>query len=297
MNYGNTKYYAVFVIAAFLATIPIGNSYAEPNTQEFTAIKGKSLENNPLVDMILKNIEIANKRIQQAQEAEKERAEHQKFIDEQRRIAKAELEKDLASMNKKYEDFTPRNAFASFVSGFNSTHHGIYWDQFDYLDAKVQKANKVKNEVLSNGGSYTDAMKQYAKYASTTRTEMIKTVSELNIKHSFTDAELESNFDKNGKLPRYENDDYTPKCFGCERYEKIKLQILEESKTTIPSEQTSNISQINNEMEIQKLQTNLEKLKKEFLDEDNLKRQKQIITSMNQIVDKLQALQYQSKTL
>lgn len=297
MNYAHINYYAVFVIAAFLATIPIGNSFADTNTQEFTTLKGKNLENNPLADMILKNIEIANKRLEQAQEAERERIEYQKFIDEQRKIAQAELEKDLASMNKKYEDFTPRNAFASFVSGFNSTHHGIYWDQFDYLDTKVQMANKAKNEVLSKGGSYADAMKQYVKYASMTRTEMIKTISELNIKHGFTDAELESHFDKNGKLPRYENDDYTPKCFGCERYEKVKQQILEESNTSVSSVQTPNVSKINNEMEIQKLQTSLEKLKKEFLDEDNLKRQKQIINSMNQIVDKLQTLQDKNKNL
>lgn len=297
MNYGHIKYYAVFVIAAFLAAIPIGNSYADTNTQEFTTIKGKNLENNPLADMILKNIEIANKRLQEAQEAERERAEHQKFIDEQRRIAQAELERDLAAMNKKYEDFTPRNAFASFVSGFNSTHHGIYWDQFDYLDAKAQLANKAKNQVLSNGGSYADAMKQYVKHASITRAEMIKTVSELNIKHGFTDVELQSNFDKNGKLPRYENDDYTPKCFGYEKYEKIKQQILEESNTSIPSEQTPDVSKINNEMEIQKLQNKLETLKKEFLGEDDLKRQKQIINSMNQIVDKIQTLQEKDKTL
>ncbi len=297
MSYGNINYYAVFVIAVFFAAIPIGNSYAEANTQEFTSIKGKNLENNPLADMILKNIEIANKRLQQAQEAERERAEHQKFIDEQRKIVQAELKKDLAAMNKKYEDFTPRNAFASFVSGFNSTHHGIYWDQFDYLDAKVQQANKVKNQVLSNGGSYADAMKQYVKHASMTRAEMIKTVSELNTKHGFTDVELQSHFDKNGKLPRYENDDYIPKCFGCEKYKKIKQQILEEPNTSTPSKQTPDISKINNEMEIQKLQAKLEKLKKEFLDEDDLKHQKQIINSMNQIVDKLQALQEKDKTL
>lgn len=296
MSYSHTNYYAVFVIAVFLAAIPIGNSYAEGNQQEFTTIKGKELKNNPLADLILKNIEIANNRLKAIQDAERERIEHQKFIDEQRRIAQADLEKDLASMNKKYEDFTPRNAFASFVSGFDSNHQEIYWDQFDYLDAKVQQANKAKNKVLSSGGSYSDAMKQYVKHAAMTRTEMIKTVSELNVKHEFTDVELQSHFDENGKLPRYENDDYTPKCFGCERYEKIKQQILEESNT-IPSEQTPDIIKVNNEMEIQKLQNNLENLKKEFLDEDDLKRQKQIINSMNQIVEKLQALQEKDQTL
>ena len=295
MSFSHTNYYAVFVIVAFLAAIPVGNSYAE--TQEFTTIKGNDLQNNSFADMILKNIEISKQRIKAVQEAEKQRAEHQKFIDEQRRIAQAELERDLASMNKKYEDFTPRNAFASFVSGFNESHHGIYWDQFDYLDAKIQQANKAKNKVLSNGGSYSDAMKQYVKHASMTRTEMIKTVSELNLKHEFTDTELQSYFDENGKLPRYESDDYTPKCFGCEKYEKIKQQILEEANASTPSEKTPDITKINNEMEIQKLQNKLEKLKKEFLDENDLNRQKQIINSMNQIVEKLQSLQEKDQTL
>ena len=297
MSYGHTKYYAVFVIAAFLAAIPIGNSYAETTKQEFTTIQGKELENNSFADMILKNIEIANQRIKAMQDAERERIEHQKFIEEQRRIAQADLEKDLASMNKKYEEYTPRNAFASFVSGFNSTHHGIYWDQFDYLDAKVQQAKKAKNNVLVNGGSYTDAMKQYVKHASISRAEMIKTVSELNIKHGFSDEVISSHFDKNGKLPRYENDNYTPKCFGCEKYEKIKQQILEKSKTVAPTEKTPVITKIDNQMEIQKLQNKLENLKKEFLDEDDLKRQKQLINYMNQIVERLQTLQEKDKTL
>jgi hypothetical protein len=297
MSYSHTNYYAVFVIAVFLAAMPIGNSYAETSQQEFTTIKGKDLENNSFADMILKNIETANQRLKAMQDAERERTEHQKFIDEQRRIAQADLEKDLASMNKKYEDFTPRNAFASFVSGFNSTHHGIYWDQFDYLDAKIQQANKAKNKVLSNGGSYADAMKQYVKHAATTRAEMIKTVSDLNVKHGFTDTELSSHFDKNGKLPRYENDDYTPKCFGCEKYEKIKQQIVLKSKNTGTAEKTPDITKIDNQMEIQKLQSKLENLKKEFLSEDDLKRQKQLINSMNQIVEKLQSLQEKDKTL
>ena len=297
MSYGHTKYYAVFVIAAFLAVIPIGNSYAETSQQEFTTIQGKDLKNNSFADMILKNIEIANQRIKAIQDAERERIEHQKFIEEQRRIAQAELERDLASMNKKYEEYTPRNAFASFVSGFNSTHHGIYWDQFNYLDAKVQQAQKAKNTVLANGGSYTDAMKQYVKHAKITRAEMVKTVSEINIKHGFSDEEISSHFDQNGKLPRYDNDDYTPKCFGCEKYEKIKQQILEKSNNADQVEKTPNISKIDNQMEIQKLENKLENLKKEFLNEDDLKRQKQLINSMNQVVERLQALQEKEKAL
>jgi putative cell wall-binding protein len=196
-------------------------------------------------------------------------------------------------MNKEYEDYTPRNAYAKFVSRVDSTYHGIYWDQFDYLDAKVKQANKAKNNVLTNGGSFTAAQKEFVKHSATSRTDMIKTVKNLNVQHGFSDEELQAYFDVYGKLPRYENDNYTPQCFGCEKYEKIKEKILDESNS-VPSEQKTDVSKINHEMEIQKLQNKLDKLKKEFLNEDDTKKQKQIINSMNQIVDKLQALQDQT---
>jgi len=202
----------------------------EPNS-DFTVVAGEELKKNPTAIQILQNIEIAKKRLAEMQNAEKQKTEQEKFIDEQRRIAKELLDKDLARMNKDYEDFTPKNAFARFVSGFNSTHHAIYWDQFEYMNQKVKIATQAKESVLAKGGSYLQAQEEFIRYASMPRVEMIQLVSDLNIKYGFTDEALQEYFDENGKLPRYENDDITV-CYACDKYEQIKGKMLAEHERT-----------------------------------------------------------------
>lgn len=203
----------------------------------FTVVAGEELKKNPTAVQILKNIEIAKQRLAEMQNAEKQKTEHEKFVDEQRRIAQELLEKDLNRMNKNYEEFTPRNSFARFVSNFNQTHQGFYWDQFDYMNEKIKIAKQAKQAVLNNGGNHAVAHAEFVKYASMTRAEMISYVSELNIKHELTDSTLQSYFDKNGKLPRYENDDVAI-CYGCEKYENVKAQILAEHERIKTSQRT-----------------------------------------------------------
>ncbi len=197
---------------------------------DFTTITGDEIKNNPQAQKILKNIEIAKQRMEQMQQKQKQLAEQQKIIEEQRKIAKAQLEKDLERMNKEYEDFTPRNAFSKFVSRINESHHAIYWDQFDYMNEKIKIATLAKKAILENGGSYVEARAEFIKYASMSRESMIQFVSEINIKHGFTDETLQSYFDKDGKLPRYENDEVVV-CYACDKYEKIKEKILADSQS------------------------------------------------------------------
>ena len=197
---------------------------------EFTIVTGEELKKNPIAIKILENIEIAKKRFAEMQDAQKKKTENERFIEEQRNIAKAQLEKDLARMNKEYEDFAPRNAFSKFVSNVNATHHAIFWDQFDYMDERIKIATQAKKAILENGGSYAEARAEFVKYASMSRESMIQFVSELNIKYGFTDETLQSYFDKDGKLPRYENDDVAV-CYACEKYEKIKEKVLAESQS------------------------------------------------------------------
>jgi hypothetical protein len=200
---------------------------AEPKTNsEFTVVTGDEIKKNPTAMKILERIEQSKKILAEMQNPQyKVKSEQEKFVDEQRRLAKIELDRDLASFNKKYDDYTPRNAFARFVSGVNATHGAFFWDQFDYMNEKIKLATQAKQAVLQSGGSYLDAQTEYIKYASMTRNEMIKLVTELNIKHQFTDSSMQSYFDANGKLPRYE-DDEVQVCYGCTKYEKIKEDML-----------------------------------------------------------------------
>jgi hypothetical protein len=58
------------------------------------------------------------------------------------------------------------------------------------------------------------------------RSEMISLVSSLNIKHGFSGSQMQSYFDANGKLPRF--NDKTLVCYACEKYEAIKEEMLVE---------------------------------------------------------------------
>lgn len=219
------------VIISFYSVPAFAQQNQESKTSsEFTIVTGEDIRKNPMAMKILENIEIAKKRFAEMQDVQKKKTENEKFIEEQRQIAKAQLGKDLARMNKEYEDFTPRKAFSKFVSNVNATHHAIFWDQFDYMSERIKIATQAKNAVLENGGSFLEARAEFVKYASMSKESMIQFVSELNIKYGFTDENLQSYFDKDGKLPRYENDDVAI-CYACEKYEKIKEKILTESES------------------------------------------------------------------
>ncbi|HWP78538.1 MAG TPA: hypothetical protein VNL34_02670 [Candidatus Nitrosotenuis sp.] len=228
----------VFLIAVAFSPQVFAQTVELKTNSGFTVVTGDDIKKNPAAMKILERIEQSKKILEELQNGQKQKTEHEKFIDEQRRIAKETLEKELASFNKKYEDYTPRNAFARFVAGVNSTHSAFFWDQFDYMNEKIKLANQAKEAILQSGGTYQEARAAYIKYATMPRVEMIKLIMELNIKHQFTDAEMQAYFDANGKLPRYEDDDVFV-CYGCEKYEKIKAEMLAKEELDKQSLQSS----------------------------------------------------------
>lgn len=219
--------YQAFMLLCLIGLVLFfpAKSFAEP--PKFTIVLGQDIQKNPTAAQILKNIEISKQRIAQMLNATEQKSLQQKFIEEQRALAKAKLEKDLAALNKKYDAYSPKNSFSRFVAKVNGTEQALFWDQFNYMSEKIKLANQAKELVLKNGGSFIEAQKAYIQYASLSRVEMIKIVSDLNIKYGFTDTAMESYFDEYGKLPRYQNDEVFV-CYGCEKYEKVKEQLLED---------------------------------------------------------------------
>ncbi|MFN3655362.1 MAG: hypothetical protein ACK4TO_08585 [Candidatus Nitrosotenuis sp.] len=214
------------VTAVSLGSTAVFAHTVQQNIDTITIAGSEEIMKNPTAMKILERIEQSKKILAEMQNEQKQKSEHEKFIEEQRRIAKETLEKELTSFNKKYEDYTPRNAFARFVAGINATHNAFFWDQFDYMNEKIKLANQAKQAILQSGGTYLEARVEYLKYASMTRAEMIKLVSDLNIKYQFTDANMQAYFDTNGKLPRYEDDNINKVCYGCTKYEKIREEML-----------------------------------------------------------------------
>ena len=271
--------YATITAAIILMSVTTTEAFAQT---DFNEISGKdNIKNNPISQDILNKIEKAKKEFEQRKQLEDQRKEHQKLIDEQRRLAKQSLNQELQRMDRAYEEFTPRNVFERYVSGLNSTHHGIFWDQFNYLQTKVSLAQDARDSVLEQGGSYVDAMKEYVKYAKMTKTEMINFIHTLNIKHNFAQEKTQSYFDSKGKLPRYENDLDAP-CYDCSgTITKVKL-----AEYTTP---VQNTVEPESDM-VNVLRDKLSDMQRKFLDSKDIVTQKILVADMNKIVKQIHAL-------
>lgn len=228
----------LLAICSALILIPIHfEAFAlTSDSYKFTKIDGKAIQNSPAAQSILQKIEESKKILADLQSHKPIVTEQQKFVEEQRALAKANLAQDMESMNKKYEGLTPKNSFATFVSKINGTsQQSLYWDQFNYMDAKIKTALDAKNSILQNGGTHRVAQEAFTKHASLTRTNMVKFVSDANIRHGLTDSQFQSYFDKNGKLPRFEDGDSAP-CYECDRFTPIANKMIADSLDAKPKQ-------------------------------------------------------------
>ena len=273
--------YVSIIATAFLVSYFAPSVFAQTSFQK---IEGNEINANPISQDILAKIELSKKEFLNTQETKKTRDAQQKYIEEQRLLAKQSLESQLQRMEKDYEEFTPRNAFTKYVTKLNATNYDIFWDQFDYLQAKISIAREARDSVLDNGGSYYEAMKQYVKYANMPKIEMQNIIKELNVKHNLAQVDIQSYFDANGKLPRYENDLESP-CYGCDA--KI-------SKLQINADQSVPIKRIDIQQKpspIQDLRNSLSDLQNTFLKSRDILEQKKIISEMNTVVQQIRNLE------
>jgi len=280
---------SLLLIAGFLIGPSFNNEYYAYAQSENTPKVSEKLKNNPLAMKIIAEMEAQKLRYKELSETSTPKSiptKNQIEIEENRKISQEMLKEDLKSMENKYLDFTPKNAFQKFVSKLNSTHHGIFWDQFDYLSAKVQLAIAAKNDVLENGGTFYEAQREYYKYASMPRLEMISYIQELNIKYGFADEQIQSNFNPAGKLPRFEDDKDAP-CYGCDN-------VHEETSSKTNNDGSSTIKNITFEpkSEIKFLQEKLSNLRQEFFKATNLEEKKSLVDALNETVKKIQDLTY-----
>lgn len=171
---------------------------------DFVAITEDNIKNNPMLAKILENIEKSKKEFSDVQQ----KTEQEKLIDKQRETAKKILDQELQQMFKDNEDFTPLSAFSKFLKTVpDDNTKTIFKGLFDYHQQKVDDARSALRDVLVSGGSLQDARNAYYEAAKIPRTEMVKLVKDLNIDTGFSDPEIQSHFDDNGKLPRFEDEE------------------------------------------------------------------------------------------
>jgi hypothetical protein len=170
--------------------------------QNFQTISGDKINQDPTASKILKSIETAQKRQAAQEEKIKKIEENKKFIEEQRALANQDLQNDLQGWLTQFDPFTPRNAYASFVSEVNQTVQSIFWGQFNFTDQKINDGHAAQTQVLQNGGSNGEARKAFIQKATSTRNEIIQVNNDLNVKYGHANKDMQYKFDGVGKLSR-----------------------------------------------------------------------------------------------
>jgi hypothetical protein len=199
--------FASTVILVFTLGVNQENlAYATTQNQfETHTITGQSLNNDPMIAKILSEIEYSKKQVALLQKNQHDAALNDRLIAEQRIITKKLQEQALQAMQIEANKTSPHTAFNSFVSTVqNNNTKLVFLDEFDFTLKKIDAGHIAMKKILNNGGTYEDAVQEFSKYAAIKRVQMIEINKNLNIKHGLADANIQINFNSNGKLP----DDY-----------------------------------------------------------------------------------------
>lgn len=170
------------------------------NTSEQTTLS-KDLENDPIAQDILKKIEQTKKWIAELEQRNYERMQVQEELEAKRAEALEKLNEDLIAWEKLWEEYSPKNSFGRFVEKIPSPAvQGVFWDQFEFHEMKVNAGREALKKVIANGGSLTEARAAYHKAAETKRIEIIEANSIFNVKHNLAYYNQQILFNKEGQF-------------------------------------------------------------------------------------------------
>ena len=175
--------------------------YAQaPNeTSSQTTLSGDLL-NSPLAQDILEKIEQTYQWIEDLENRDYEKTKAQKELEEKRAIALERLNQDLLEWENLWANYTSRAAFERFVEDKPSQIQGVFWDQFEFKEMKVNAGRTALKEVIANGGSLSEARAAYHKAAETKRIELIEMNAQFNVKHNLAYYKEQLLFNSTGQL-------------------------------------------------------------------------------------------------
>jgi hypothetical protein len=185
-----------------------GQSPVETSTQ--TTLSG-DLKNNPVAQDILEKIEQTKQWIAELEKRDYEKTQAQKELDEKRTIALERLNQDLGEWESLWANFTSRAAFERFVEDKPAPIQGVFWDQFEFKEMKVEAGRSALREVIAKGGTLSEARAAYHKAAETKRIELIEMNAQFNVKHNLAYYKEQLLFNSTGQITL---DEYTKSTLG-----------------------------------------------------------------------------------
>lgn len=200
----------VFVFGAILGSIHTGYAQSPVETSNQTTLSG-DLANNPVAQDILEKIEQTKQWIADLEKREYEKTQAQQELEEKRAVALERLNQDLLEWENLWANYTARAAFERFVEDKPAQVQGVFWDQFEFMEMKVDAGRTALKEVIANGGTLSQARAAYHKAAETKRIELIEMNAQFNVKHNLAYYKEQLLFNSTGQLTR---DPYTIATLG-----------------------------------------------------------------------------------
>ena len=158
------------------------------------------LANNPVAQDILKKIEQTKQWIADLEQRNYEKTQAQKLLEEKRAIALERLNQDLEQWEILWSNYTSKAAFERFVAKKPSEVQGVFWDQFEFKEMKVNAGREALKKVIAEGGTMREAREAYLKAAETKRIELIESNAQFNIKYNLAYYKEQLLFDKQGEF-------------------------------------------------------------------------------------------------
>ena len=186
------------VFTLFFAINPAFAQTFDDTNEQITL--AKDLQNDPLAQDILKKIEQTKKMIEELKQKEYEKNQAKENLEKMRDMSIERLNQKLDEWERLWEKYSSKNSFERFVNKKPSYVQGIFWDQFEFKEQKVNAGRAAMNQVLTNGGTIQDAKNAYHKAASTQKIELIEMNSQFNVKYNLADYVEQQFFNSTGQI-------------------------------------------------------------------------------------------------
>ena len=197
----NTKLFSIiFVCLISISLLPISYAQTSPILEGQVMLSGDLL-NDPVAQDLFKKIEQTKKMIEKLKQKEYEQNQAQENLQKMREISIERLNHDLNEWERIWEKHSSKNSFERFVNKKPSYVQGVFWDQFEFKEQKVNAGRIAMNEVLMNGGTMLDAKNAYNKAAATKKIELIEMNSQFNVKHNLASFAEQQIFNSTGQIP------------------------------------------------------------------------------------------------
>lgn len=177
------------------------NTTSTGNVTQFTTLVGPALQNDPMAQKILQEIQISKQQVANIIGNETAAKINDELIQKQRVAAASQLKQDLTALAQANIANTPSAQYASFLATVhdNKTQQ-VFEGEFNFMQQRVSAANAAMQNVLDSGGSWDQAIQTFDNYAAVNHAQIVQINQNLNVEYGLADSNIQSCFDSNGDL-------------------------------------------------------------------------------------------------